>query len=181
VEYVANRPKRVKQDRAQKALGFTGTSELEEWPFLSAYYDLYSNHPAEYGENEEELVGALYAGEPSVNCVGEHIGKLRKLYEFRNGSAVERFLEEKPFLIQLLFDAYKKVREFFEPSSRLILAIVADPEEQEEQELFLFIQTGLPPQAARTLLAVLNKEWWLDAMLRAKGEMNISLEYTPSR
>ncbi len=121
-------------------------------------------------EDEDEFVDI-------VSYTGESIGRLRRLYEFRNDVAVEVFLEERPSLTQLLFDAYTRIRGYFGPSSRLVLTVVADPEEQEEQELFLFIQTGLHPRAARTLLAELDREWWLDAMLDAKGEMNISLEY----
>lgn len=103
------------------------------------------------------------------------IGRLRKRYLFRD-AAVRGFLEEHRFLIQLLFTAHKKIRGYF-PGSQLVLAVIADPEAQEQRELFVFIQTKLPPKAARPLLAAFRREWWLSAMLDAKGEMNIGLEY----
>lgn len=102
---------------------------------------------------------------------------LRRRYAFRDLSAVKGFLEEHPFLIQVLFTAYKEIRDVFGPGPRLALRVVADPEALEERELFLFIQTTLHPRAARPLLDELSRKWWLDAMLDAKGEMNISLEY----
>lgn len=107
----------------------------------------------------------------------EHSSRLRRRYEFKGDTAVEDFLKENPFLVRLLFDAYDRIREYFGPGTRLALEVISDPEAEEERELFLFIQTRLPPKAARTLLAVLDREWWLDAMLDAKGEMTISLEY----
>jgi hypothetical protein len=35
----------------------------------------------------------------------------------------------------------------------------------------------LPVQAARARLAQLDDEWWLDALPRAAGRLNIGLEY----
>ncbi len=105
------------------------------------------------------------------------IRSLRRRYEFRDNEAVREFLTENPFLIQLLFRAYKEIRGILGSSPRLALRVVADPEALEERELFLYIQTKLHPRAARPLLDELSRKWWLDAMLDAQGEMNISLEY----
>lgn len=102
---------------------------------------------------------------------------LRRRYTIADEEAVRRFLYERPALIRLLFSAYKEIRDVFGPTPPLVLRVVADPEAREEQELFLFIRTKLHPRAARPLLDELSRKWWLDAMLEAKGEMNISLEY----
>jgi hypothetical protein len=73
--------------------------------------------------------------------------------------------------------ADEEVRRIFGATPRLILKVVADPEAQEDRELFLLIRTDLQPKEARALLKRLRREWWLDAMLDAKGEMGIGLEY----
>jgi hypothetical protein len=39
------------------------------------------------------------------------------------------------------------------------------------------IQTPVPATAAREKLEELDEEWWLDALLRAEGRLNIALEY----
>jgi hypothetical protein len=44
-------------------------------------------------------------------------------------------------------------------------------------ELFVYIQTPLPVTAAREKLEQLDEEWWLDALPRAGGRLNIALEY----
>jgi hypothetical protein len=105
------------------------------------------------------------------------IRNLRKLYTFRDEVAVQDFLYKNPFLIQVLRRAHRKIRKIFGTTPRLVLRIVPDPEGEGEGELFLFIQTERHPQVARALLDELLRTWWLDAMLDAKGEMSISLEY----
>lgn len=173
MDYVVDRKKRAKP-KTSKVPSFARTSSREGWPTSTDYYGPFD--PSFVGQEEDK-----YEIYELVSYLGESIGRLRRLYEFRNDVAVETFLQERPLLIQLLFNAYMKIREYFGPTSRLVLTVVADPEEQEERELFLFIQTELRPTAARTLLAELDREWWIDAMLDAKGEMNISLEYVRSR
>lgn len=167
--YVAERQRRRSRlSRAPRTPDFTEVLGREEG---GAIQYVHAGPPfAGHGQDEDESTDIfLYPGEP--------IARLRRLYEFRNEVAVEGFLEERPFLIQVLFNAYKKIRQYFDPGSQLSLTVVADPEAQEERELFLFIQTGLHPRAAQTLLAELDREWWLDAILDAKGEMTIGLEY----
>lgn len=168
VEYVATRQRRSRPSRVPRTPDFIKAFGREEG---AAVQYVHAGLPfAGHGQDEDEFADIfLYSGEP--------IARLRRLYEFRNEVAVEGFLEDRPLLIQLLFNAHKKIREYFDPGSQLSLTVVADPEAQEERELFLFIQTGLHPRAARTLLAELDREWWLDAMLDAKGEMTISLEF----
>lgn len=123
-----------------------------------------------YGMEENEPADVIPYAEGLVS-------RLRKRYVFRDEATVRDFLEQRPFLIQTLFQAYKEIRGIFGPVPGLALRVVADPEAQEERELFLYIQTKLHPKAARPLLAELGRKWWLDAMLDARGEMNISLEY----
>src|SRR5215217_8120829 len=120
------------------------------------------------GESEEEPGDAIPYSEGLISS-------LRKRYMFRDEPAVTDFLVERPLLIQLLFKAHKVIRSIFGTAPGLTLKVIADPEALEEQELFLFIQTKLHPRAARPLLDEISREWWLSAMLDARGEMNISL------
>lgn len=105
------------------------------------------------------------------------IRSLRKRYFFKDEAAVRDFLDTHRFLIQVLFRADREIRRVFGPAPRLVLRVVADPEGEGEPELFLFIQTERHPESARALLNELYRKWWLDAMLDARGEMNIGLEY----
>lgn len=170
MEYLADRQTYLKPSRVRRAPNFKETPGFEDWFAPDEVHRLTSGLAfINDREDENELVYVV----PDAN---EYVGRLRKLYEFGNYAAVKAFLEENPFLIHLLFVAYDKIRDYF-ASSRLVLKVIADPEAQEERELFVFIQTKLPPKVARPLLAEFDREWWLNAMLAAKGEMNISLQY----
>lgn len=129
-----------------------------------------------------DLGSVAYDGDRDNDAVvipysGGLINSLRKRYAFKDEAAVRDFLETYPFLIQVLFRADREIRKIFGAAPRLVLRVVPDPEGEGEGELFLFIQTERHPQAARALLGELRQAWWLDAMLDAKGEMSISLEY----
>lgn len=121
-------------------------------------------------ENEDDPINAV------LNSDGL-MSNLRKRYAFRDEVEVRDFLEAHQFLIQVLLRADREIRKIFGAASRLVLRVVPDPEGEGEGELFLFIQTEWHPQVARALLHELRRTWWLDAMLDAKGEMSIALEY----
>lgn len=112
----------------------------------------------------------------SVRAVGT-ISSLRKLYEFRGGLVVERFLRDHRFLNRLLLDAYEEIREHFGVGTRAVLEVVTEPEAQEDQQLFVVIRTKFPPKAARVLLAELDQEWWMDTLPAAQDKMEFALEY----
>jgi len=131
---------------------------------------LYNLDFISYGADQDEPRGVVPYPEGLVSG-------LRRRYAFRDDAAVTDFLEKRPVLIQILFKAHKEIRDIFGTGPGLALRVVTDPEALEEQELFLFVQTKLHPRAARPLLDELGRKWWLGAMLDAKGEMNISLEY----
>lgn len=121
-------------------------------------------------ENGGPFVGKSVLAERSIS-------RLRKLYEFRGGLGVERFLHDNPFLNRLLLDAYEEIREHFGVGTRAVLEVVADSEAQEDQQLFVVIRTKFPPRAARVLLAELDQEWWLDTLPAARDKMEFALEY----
>ncbi len=125
---------------------------------------------ARYGRNDDESTDIVF-------YTDGRISRLRKRYEFRGGAAIENFLEDHSFLIQPLSEAYRRIREYFGPKARLALKVVNDPEAQQDPELFVFIQTGLRPRAARTLLAELDRDWWREAFPNTRGKLTIGLEY----
>jgi hypothetical protein len=123
-----------------------------------------------YGNNEDKPADIVF-------YTDGRISKLLRRYEFRDGTAVEDFLGEHDFLIRPLFDAYDRTRDYFGPRARLVLKVAKDPEARQDQDLFIFIQTGLSPRAARTLFAELDRDWWQGAFSDTQGKLTISLEY----
>jgi hypothetical protein len=102
------------------------------------------------------------------------------LYSFclRDPVEVIRFVRDHHELPLLLAEAKERIADVFGPRTPLILQVVRDPEAEEHRpELSLFIETGLSVDEARAKLAKLDDGWWLDAMPRANGWLNIALEY----
>lgn len=114
---------------------------------------------------------------PDIPVLAERsISRLRRLYEFRGGLALELFLRNNDFLIPLLLDAHEEIREHFDSGARAALEIVEDPEARGDQQLFVIVRTKFPPKVARALLAQLDQDWWLDALPAARGKMEIATE-----
>jgi hypothetical protein len=83
-----------------------------------------------------------------------------------------------PQLVPLLLEAREHVERVFGSDAPVVLAVVENPEAVDSlPELFVYIQTPLPVTAAREKLEQLDEEWWLDALPRAGGRLNIALEY----
>ncbi len=90
---------------------------------------------------------------------------------------MKKFLAAHPFLEPLLVETYDKIGNYFGPQPEVVLEVVADPEADDDRELFTFIRTSLPPQEALEKLDQLDENWWLDAGDQADGKLCIHLEF----
>lgn len=168
--YVADRQEYRKPKRVPRTPSFRLALAGEEWPAPPIRYMRAGRSFADHGEEEGKFADVV----PST---GEYIARLRRLYDFRSDAAVEAFLEENPHLVQVLLGAYDRIRKYFGWGTRLVLKVSRDPEAREAGQLFVQIQTKLRPKAARTLLSVLDQEWWHGVYPTTKGNMTIGLEY----
>lgn len=168
--YVVDRGEVLGSGRPLGRLNFKIFPGPEDWSMLPKQITFLGHSFTNLSQDEDEPIR-------DFPYVGKHIAKVRRLYDFRDDAAVETYLEENPFLIQVLFEAYDKIREYFGFRSRIVLKISRDPEVRGDGQLFVLIQTRLRPKAARTLLSVLSQEWWHDKYPSTKGNMTISLEY----
>jgi hypothetical protein len=101
---------------------------------------------------------------------------LGQAFAFRGD--VQSMTDGNPHLVPLLLEAREQVDRVFGSSAPIVLEVVENPEAADSSpELFAFIQTPLPVPAAREKLEQLDEEWWLDALPRAEGRLNIALEY----
>jgi hypothetical protein len=103
--------------------------------------------------------------------------ELSQRYTMREPSKVRDFLCRHPFLMLLLLEAHEKVLAYFGAEARATLEIITDPEVEDDQELFVFVRTLLPPKEAFARLEQLDREWWLDASEEAQGKMCIHLRF----
>lgn len=102
---------------------------------------------------------------------------LENFYVFRERARVAAFLEEHPFLIALLFEAYGQVKQHFGSQPFIFLEVVTDTEAADDRELYAFIPTHLPPEEALKKLEQFDNAWWLGAMGRAEGALCIDVEF----
>lgn len=105
---------------------------------------------------------------------GVHLDALERLYVIADRNAVRGFLIQRPFLVPLLFEAHQEIARFFTGAS-LRLAIVTDPEDEHDRHLTLFIVTSLDAEDAVARLQALDAAWWLDALIRARSALSISI------
>jgi hypothetical protein len=76
----------------------------------------------------------------------------------------------------VLFEAYSKIEEYFQPMLQPVLEVVTDPEE-DSKELFALVRTKLSPDEALRRLERFDQVWWLEASPRAECLLNIDVEY----
>lgn len=98
------------------------------------------------------------------------ISLLQRMYLFTDIRLVEMFILKNPFLINLLFEAYFKIKEIFNSDIQLKLEI-------DDEKLYLYISTTNDPNIAYMLLDKLDANWWFSSCSRAKSKMNIDLEF----
>lgn len=117
------------------------------------------------------------AGASTVYIPRIEIRLLERLYIFREPKEVSRFLEDNPFLILLLLEAYGQIERYFEPYPQVFLEVVTDPEASDDHELFALIYTSLTPNEALDRLDRFDRDWWLDASRISQGKLCIDVGF----
>jgi hypothetical protein len=98
------------------------------------------------------------------------------MYLLRNAIAVHRFLQAYPRLIDVLWEAQLHLAKHFGPDPQVALEVVSDPEANGAKQLFAYIRTTLPVEAALAQLDLLDEEWFLDQLDQVNGLFNFNLE-----
>lgn len=97
-------------------------------------------------------------------------------FTLREPDEVFGYLNHNPMLVPLILEAGDKAHEYFAERPALALHVTEYPDDG-SRELFLLIQTAQSPEAALSQLDRFDQEWWLDALDRAAGKLNVKLEY----
>jgi hypothetical protein len=105
------------------------------------------------------------------------IQTLEQKYTFRNRNEVIGFLENHPFLVSILIEAYEKIAKYFNEYPQIVLKVIIDPEVPDDRQLVASIKTRLSPEEALEKLDSFDSEWWLQSIDRARGELCINVEF----
>lgn len=100
------------------------------------------------------------------------IEELNKLYLFSSPVEVKYFILNNDYLIDILFEADKKIKTIFGENIKIDLEFDRDPEEDFE-ELFVVIKSTYEPKIARNLMNRLIQEWFLGVIDKTNGKLNI--------
>ena len=105
------------------------------------------------------------------------IQALERQYVFKDRDQVFSFLENHPFLVTLLLEAYSKIETYFPEYPQVSLEVIIDPEVPDDIQLVASIRVNLSPEEALERLDSFDRQWWLQSMDRAKGELCIDVEF----
>lgn len=88
------------------------------------------------------------------------------------------FLEQHPFLIELLKEAHSWIQKHFPTSgSRASLGLSSRTVGIGDQELVVFVAINLNPVEAFKRRQQFDTDWWRASMGRAKGKLHIRMEF----
>lgn len=114
----------------------------------------------------------------TVADIAAAIDALERVYEFREPGEVRAFLAEHPDLLPLVVEAAAKIPEFLPSDLGIALDVVWEPEDEDDGgELFALVPTELAPEDVRSRLALLDREWLIEAGRFAAGRFNVNVEY----
>ncbi len=128
------------------------------------------------GKVSIEIQTVLRPSIPRPITLGARLSVLEEIYLFREATAVRRFLQTHTRLIDVLLEAQPHLAKHFGPATQVALEVVSDPEANGAKQLFAYIRTTLPVEAALAQLDLLDEEWFLDQLDRVNGLFNFNLE-----
>ncbi len=106
------------------------------------------------------------------------IERIAARYDFRGDGVPDAVTDAGPEVAALLLEAADQIAAYFGQQTTVVLEFFSDPDDEDDPgELFALIQTTLPLEQARPLMAQFRDEWWLLAISRARGSLNIGQEY----
>lgn len=81
---------------------------------------------------------------------------------------VSQLLQEMPELAGVLTEAVDQIAKYF-PDARLNVELLADPDYDDSEQLFLGISTTLGHDEALDALGPFDRDWWVHQAWRGRG------------
>jgi hypothetical protein len=131
-----------------------------------------------FEEGEEETFPAYLAlPQLAKPAQVQATSSLNDLYQIEEPDAVAEFLDRRPFLSDLLMEAYNKIIEVFGKGTPVKLKLFHDPAYPGSSKLFAVISTSLSAEEAIKLEDKLDQTWWIQNLDRARCQFNITVEF----
>jgi hypothetical protein len=123
------------------------------------------------GDMRNHAFPYIYSSDWKIN-----IDWLKKKYTFIYPEMVNAFLQQYPFLINILKEANTYIEKHFYNNPKVLLKISKDPESEDDfEQLFAYIITDLPVMDAITRLSHLDHDWYLKQPQSVRNIFNINI------
>jgi hypothetical protein len=98
-------------------------------------------------------------------------------YSVPDAAAVGEFMLDHPYLLDLLLEAYPRLRSLFGPSSAPRLERASDPDVPNRTYLLVTLVTPLPVRDALALMNRFADDWWLDHIAYAGRDLVFMVDF----
>ena len=159
-------------------LGFLTGEENRAFEISEGVTPIWQTFSVEVISMANQQISTLYH---RVSLLGDLTldAKLDRIWDggMRNRKSVEGIVKSRPFLLDVLREAYTEIRARFGSESVLLESLDWLEDQPDEGKLIIAIQTKLSVVEARAKLKDFDTTWWLPNIRKAKGYLSIILEY----
>lgn len=110
---------------------------------------------------------------------GEYImkEKIIKLYKLEDKNKIFEFLSQNRFMYNFLIEARQEIEKVFGENVSIYLTLVEEPEIFGGKGLFAYIYTDLSVEDALRKIEILDENWFLNNLDKARGRFNFDVEW----
>ena len=128
-------------------------------------------------QNFSNIYSYVKSNTVDLQFLNSQFQKISELYTFRSGSLqILNFLIRNEKLLHFVIEAKAHISDYF-PEDELILEIISDPEEDEDEEIVIYVRTNLQVEEALPKLNEFDESWFLNAITVYGENLCIDLEY----
>jgi hypothetical protein len=120
---------------------------------------------------------------PQANEPGEFeqvckFDKIASLFAIEpvNRSIIKEYLNKKPILYEILFEAGSKIPKYVMGYGKPILKFFKNQEEPDDKFLYILIKVNKPIEEILALTRKIYEDWFFDCIEKTEGELNLFIE-----
>lgn len=143
---------------------------------MNPFFEYFSEIEVVIPESEPELE-EIYTEFKQETSLSSILMNLEKFYILENTEEIVEFIGTHTFLVSMLFEAPKRIKNIFSESIEMYLELHKDPEEDFEG-LFIIIKTNLTPKVSLDLLDKFDEKWWLSVDSNIRNLLEVMVRPT---
>lgn len=121
-------------------------------------------------------VGAAVVAPSGDEGLAHEIDALAETFDVREPAAVRAYLRDNPDLLPLIRAAAREVPAYFDVADRLVLDLSQNPEDPDDDQLFVLVPTRRGHLVVRGQLARAHREWLVPTAHRTVGRLGVDVE-----